>query len=353
MNLINVFTIFIISFFVSLLFIFIFKKLFYKLSILDNPVKYNKKRNPIPYAMWIIIFISFFIISYIFVPHNYKLYLIWFFWFVITLISFLDDLYNVSPKIRLVIQIIIWLIIWFTAINIGYLTSLFWGIDLENYYLLLFDYKIYFLSIFFTMIWYVFIFNSLNWSDWVEWNTAILSIIIFVIIALLWISLIWKDISQIQKDNLNIIITISVILIWILIPFFIFEYRQHMLMWDSWTMFLWFMVATLAIVFWGKIATVVLVFGIYIVDSLYVIFNRLKIKKNPLIWDHTHFHHRLLDIWFTKIQVIVFVWFFSFIFWLLSLYIDKIWKIFLFVFIIFFVIFSPKIINKFYKNVKK
>jgi len=40
-------------------------------------------------------------------------------------------------------------------------------------------------------------------------------------------------------------------------------------------MFLGFMLATLAIISGGKIATVLAVFGIYAVDAIYVIFRRI------------------------------------------------------------------------------
>lgn len=340
--------IFLSSLFLSIFLVFILKKIFYHFKILDNPIKYKKNREAIPYSIWIIFFISFFIMSFLFLEHNYKIYLIWFFWFLITLVSFFDDLYNISPKIRLFLQIIIWFIIWLTTIKIWYLTSLFWWIDLQNYSISLFSYEIYIVSSLFTMIWYVFIFNALNWSDWIEWNRAFLSSIIFLIVSILGyiLYLDW------DKNAINITY-IWIILFAIVLPFIFFEYKNHILMWDSWTMFLWFMVATLWIVFWWKIATIVIVFWIYFVDAIYVIFNRLKNHKNPLIWDNTHFHHRLMSIWMSKIQIIFFVWFFSFLFWFFSLFLDKIWKIFLFVFIVFFVIFTPKIIIKFIKNEKK
>jgi UDP-N-acetylmuramyl pentapeptide phosphotransferase/UDP-N-acetylglucosamine-1-phosphate transferase len=55
----------------------------------------------------VIFFLVFFIVSYFFVEHNYKLYLLWFFGGIITAISFVDDRLNVSAKIRLIIQILI------------------------------------------------------------------------------------------------------------------------------------------------------------------------------------------------------------------------------------------------------
>jgi hypothetical protein len=95
------------------------------------------------------------------------------------------------------------------------------------------------------------------------------------------------------------------------------------------------------------------VFGIYSVDALYVIFHRLKNKKNPLSWDFTHLHHRLLMLWFSKNQVLVYIFTSSFIFWLIWLFLNKTWKIILFVIIVFFVILGPKVISKIMKNANK
>lgn len=342
-----------LSIILSLIVIFTLKKLFYKLNILDNPKKYKKNRNPIPYSMWIVFFICFSILSLFFIEHNYKLYLLLIFGFLITIVSFLDDMLNLSPKIRLLIQIIIGTTIWMTAIKVWYVSNIFgWVVDLDKYFLEIFNYKVYLVSLFFTIIWYVFIFNSLNWTDWIQWNTAMLSIISFFVIFLLWFKLYLTDDSESLLKNAEFIMSLSIIMIWILIPFFFFDVKEKILMWDSWTMFLWFILASLAIISWWKIATVLVVFWIYACDAVYVIIKRIKNKKSPLSWDFTHLHHRLLDLWMTKNQVLAFIWFFSLIFWVSSLFFDKTWKIIIFFIIIIFVLFIDKIILIF-KNEKK
>ncbi len=350
----NLMMIFVSSIGISFFFILLFKKLFYKWKILDNPIKYKKERAPIPYSMGVIFFLSFFILSYFFVEHTYKLYLIWFFWFIITLVSCIDDMLNVSPKIRLIIQIIIWATIWLTAIKVWYMTNIFgWVLDLDKYFLEILNYKIYIVSLIFTIIWYVFIFNSLNWTDGITGNTSGLSIISFFIIFLLGYNLYSTDNYIWGIKNAEFIMQLSFMLVWIILPFFYFDYKEKILMWDSGSMFLAFMLATLAIISGGKIATVWVVFGIYSIDAVYVIFNRMKNKKNPLSWDFTHLHHRLLDQGLSKNQVLIFVFFSSFFFGLSALFVDKIWKIILFVIIVFFVIFIPNIISKIIKNEKK
>lgn len=100
-------------------------KIFTYFSILDNPKKYKKKRNPIPYSVGIIFIICFIPLSFLYVDYSYKLFLIWMFGSVITLVSFADDMLHLSAKMRLIIQIIIGLTIGITSIKIGYISNIF------------------------------------------------------------------------------------------------------------------------------------------------------------------------------------------------------------------------------------
>lgn len=331
----------------------VLKSFFYRIKILDNPKKYWKKRDPVPYSMGVVFFIVFFVVSYFFVEPNYKLYLIWIFWFIVTIVSFMDDLLDVSPKIRLIIQIIIWAIIWITSIKIWYISNIFWWVlDLQTHYFSLFWVQIYTIPLIFTIIWYVFIFNSLNWSDWIPWNTAWISIISFFILFLLGMILFYKDSYEWWVENAVFIMTMAIILVGSIIPFWFYDVKERILMWDSGTMFLAFMLATLAIVSWWKIATVLVVFGIYAVDAIYVLIKRLLNKKNPLKKDFTHLHHRLLAIWLSNKQILTLIYSLSFFFWLTALFLDKTWKIIVFWIIIFVVIFINNIISE-VKKLKK
>ena len=124
-------------------------------------------------------------------------------------------------------------------------------------------------------------------------------------------------------------------------------------MWDSWTMFLWFMLATLAIIAGWKIATVLVVFWIYSVDAVYVLVKRLLHNKSPLSGDFTHLHHRLLDLWLQKKQVLYLIYSLSLFFWLTALFLDKTWKIIVFCVIIIVVVFINKIVEAGIKSKNK
>jgi len=325
-------------------------QLFYKFDILDNPKKYWKNRKAIPYSTGVIFFLCFLIISLIFVDFNYKLALILWFWGVITLVSFFDDMICLSAKTRLILQIIIWATIGITSIKIWYVSNIFWGvIELETLSAMILGKEIFIIPLIFTIFWYVFVFNALNWSDGIGWNTSGLSLICFLVIFLLWVKLYLTDTYSWGLENAQFIMQISLILVGILIPFFYFDYKEKVLMWDSGTMFLGFMLATLAIISWGKVATVLAVFGIYAVDAIYVIIRRIMKKKNPLQGDFTHLHHRLGKIGFSHNQILTLVFSLSFFFWITSLFLDREGKIIVFCIIAVFVVFLSYI----WERVKK
>jgi UDP-GlcNAc:undecaprenyl-phosphate GlcNAc-1-phosphate transferase len=65
---------------------------------------------------------------------------------------------------------------------------------------------------------------------------------------------------------------------------------------DTGSMFLGFILATLAIFSGGKIATAFLVMGFPILDAGWVILRRIVQGKSPMKGDLKHLHHRLLEI---------------------------------------------------------
>jgi UDP-N-acetylmuramyl pentapeptide phosphotransferase/UDP-N-acetylglucosamine-1-phosphate transferase len=116
---------FLLSICLSYILILAFSHIFRKLDILDNPKKYHKKRKAIPYSLGVIFYIIFAFLSIFFVDWSYKLFLILGFGGIITLVSFCDDLFSLSAKTRLILQIIIGAIIGVTSIKIGYVSNIF------------------------------------------------------------------------------------------------------------------------------------------------------------------------------------------------------------------------------------
>jgi len=82
--------------------------------------------------------------------------------------------------------------------------------------------------------------------------------------------------------------------------------RAKIFLGDTGSMFLGLMLAVLTIISGGKLATVLLVFGLVILDAIYVILKRLVRGKNPLTNpDQSHLHHRFLRAGFSPTSTLI------------------------------------------------
>lgn len=346
-----------VSTIISSILIFLFDKLFRKIWLMDHPEKYPHEwnRKPIPYWMWIILFINFVLLSISFLDIWYKkLIIILFFGAIIALVSFIDDLdtidispFGVPPILRLFIQIAVWAIIWITSIKIWYMSNIFgWVINLSQYYLQLWDFRIYIIPFFITIAWYVLVLNSINWSDAIPWLSSWLVWTSLIVILVLTIKLYFSDLAEISKENSEFVLNILAVIIPSVFILWCFDVNKRFLIWDSWTMFLAFMIATLAIISGWKIATVATVLWMYIIDFFYVILARIYNKKNPLKWDTTyHLHFRLAKLGFSKNFIRNLVYSLSFMFWISAIFLDKLWKIMVFFIMMIIVFFVTKILS--------
>jgi len=77
---------------------------------------------------------------------------------------------------------------------------------------------------------------------------------------------------------------------------------------DTGSQFLGLMLAILTVISGGKLATVLLVFGLVIINSLYVVAKRIARGKNPFTTaDRTHLHHRFLQAGFSQISTLIII----------------------------------------------
>ena len=74
---------------------------------------------------------------------------------------------------------------------------------------------------------------------------------------------------------------------------------------SSGSFFLGFVVGALGIMAGAKVATVLLVMGIPILDVAWLIFDRLRLGRSPLIGDRGHLHFRLLALGLSQRQIVL------------------------------------------------
>jgi UDP-GlcNAc:undecaprenyl-phosphate GlcNAc-1-phosphate transferase len=87
--------------------------------------------------------------------------------------------------------------------------------------------------------------------------------------------------------------------------FLLYNFNPAQLIMGGGAYFLGYILSTLSIIGGAKMATILLVMGLPLMDLLWQALNRLRQGKNPFVGDRGHLHFRLLDRGFTQRQIVV------------------------------------------------
>ena len=290
-------TLFFLSFFITYFLI----PLIIKFALNRNIVDYSDHRKKSRYkivrigGLGIIFGISFSFISLRFlgVLETYKFHLeslilisICFF-----ILGFLDDIFKLSPWIRLLFQIIFSSLAWYQNLRID-------SLDLTSYnffgdYLILPN----LISYLITVAWITGIVNAINWIDGLDALAA--GIIIFAILGLILVNL--------KLENTELLFIIIPIL-GSCIAFLKYNYLPaKVLMGDGGSYSLGYLVAATSLLSATKkvdslftdhaisIFIPIILLLIPIIDMSYVIYLRISKGYSPFFPDRNHLHHRLID----------------------------------------------------------
>ena len=89
-----------------------------------------------------------------------------------------------------------------------------------------------------------------------------------------------------------------------------------------------FLLAILSILSGAKVAALILLLGVPVIDAVYTIIRRLIQGKSPVWGDRGHLHHRLLDAGLSKSQIAYFYWGITLILGVVTLQLNSNQKIF-------------------------
>lgn len=273
-------------------------KLFPKLGLMDRPQRYGLKRDPIPYYGGLAVFAAFVIAVLIFVPLNAHVIGLLTGAFLIAVVGFLDDLFGLSPWLRLGVQFLAALVLVFSGIGILSINLPFFG-NLDFTGVMWGAVPV--LGAIFTVIWVMTIVNTMNFVDGVSGLSSGVSFIGGLTLFLLSIH------PQLHADPSSQVgvATIALILAMVSLAFLIFDFpKSRILLGDTGSTFFGFMIATLAIFSGGKVATAFLVLGIPILDMVWVVLRRVLSGQKFWHGDMKHLHHRLLALGFSERRVI-------------------------------------------------
>ncbi len=272
---------------------------FPKWKLLDRPEKYGLKRKPIPYYGGLAIFLVFLISILLYVPLTYEIIGLLLASAIIVTVGFFDDLLNLSPFLRIFIQIISCIILIYFGVGILSVNLPFFGVvDFSIYKI----FGVAILGALFTIFWVIAILNTMNFVDGIGGLSSGVSFIAGLAIFSLSIN---QNLHENPETQIGVA-TIALILAMISFAFLIFDFpRPKILMGDSGSTFLGFMIAVLAIFSGGKVATAFLVLGIPILDMVWVVLRRFFSGQKIWKGDRKHLHHRLIEWGFSNRAVVL------------------------------------------------
>ncbi|MFH1375990.1 MAG: MraY family glycosyltransferase [Patescibacteria group bacterium] len=298
-------------------------KFFPHLGLLDNPEKFGFRRAPIPYYGGVAIFFAFIISVLVFLPLTKEVLGLLAGVTLLAIVAFLDDAYNLPPLLRLFFQIVAAGILILAGVGITHLTNPLGG----TFDLAAFDwnlgiggaeYHFTLLADLFTVAWVLLLVNSLNWLDGVpglsSGITGLAALAIFFLAAR----------SGFHYFDQSAVIALAGILAGAALAFTFFNFPPpKILLGDSGSMLLGFVLAALAIFSGGKVATAALVLGFPLLDALWVILRRIFAGESPFKGDFGHLHHRLLAAGLSERKTVIAVYLASAAFGSIALFIDN------------------------------
>lgn len=290
-----------LSFLLSLLFTPLTIKFFRKKGWVDNPKTHHHPkvihRYSVPRGGGIPVFLAIIITALIFLPLDRHLIAILVAISIATIVGVVDDIKEVNPYWRLLINLVIAGIIILGGIGINYITNPFDTIFQLTPIL----------KIIFTAFWIVWCMNVIGWSGGVDGQLPGFVVISAITIGFLSLRF-SQDITQWP------IITLSGTVAGAYLGLLIFNaYPQRIIPGYSGKSLAGLMLAILAIISGAKVATAILVLAVPMIDGGLVIIRRIINKKSPFWGDAQHFHHLLLKAGVPKPKIALLYWIFSFL----------------------------------------
>lgn len=215
-----------------------------------------------------------------------------------------DDVKGVKPTWKLLAQIFSALILIAAGVGITYLNNPFGSaLRMDGLALPLqigaSTYRILLYADLFFVLWTVILTNATNFIDGLDGLASSLAIISGAVIT--GLSLKMGDYATAALAGIWVGAMIG------FLPFNISigQKPARMFLGDTGSQFIGLMLAVLAVISGGKLATILLVFGIVILDAFYVVSKRILRGKNPFTTaDKTHLHHRFLEAGFSRLATL-------------------------------------------------
>jgi len=281
---------------------------------IDDPQKHHHPkvvhRYPVPRGGGIPVYFSILLAALVFLPLDKHFLGIALGATITLVVGLLDDKFNLNPYFRLLANVAVALCIVGAGIGIAFITNPFNGIirldqPQINFALWGGSHSIWVLSCLFGLFWIVWNMNTVGWSCGVDGQLPGFVTIAAIVIGILGLRA-NQDITQWP------VIILSAACAGAYLGFLPWNfYPQKIMPGYSGKSLAGFFLAVLAILSGAKVATMILVLGVPMVDAALAIVRRVAIGHSPVWGDRGHLHHKLLDLGFSKRKIAVLYWLFS------------------------------------------
>lgn len=312
---------------------------FVKHGFIEDPIQKQQKTHnatatfSVPRGGGIPIFISVLITSLIFLSFDKHLVGILLAAFVTLFIGLIDDLKDISPFVRLSTNLLAALIVVASGIGIAYISNPFGGIIdlsfLKINFTFLGNHSIWVIPDILAIIWIIWCMNIVGWSSGVDGQLPG-----FVAISAIFIGILGFRFSTDTTQWPVIFLSAAVAGAYLgFLPFNFFP--QTIMTGYSGKSLAGFFLAVLSLLSGAKLATLVLLLCIPVIDAIFVLFKRIKSGRFPLAGGPDHLHHQLLKIGWSRPKIALFYWSISLLLGIISLFLNSQQKFYFFFGIVF------------------
>ncbi|TDL73774.1 undecaprenyl/decaprenyl-phosphate alpha-N-acetylglucosaminyl 1-phosphate transferase [Rhodococcus qingshengii] len=293
----------IICFMISILITPLVKKLAYKIRATDRPNKRKVHQTLMPRLGGLAIYIAFLAGVILLQPINPYSTSIIIGSGIIVISGILDDIYELSAKLKLMAQIAAAaIIVLYGGLQITFINLPFGGLFEFGY-----------LSIPFTVLWIIGITNAINLIDGLDGLAAGVSSI--ALVAISGMAFIMGNLYVVTIGSILLVSTIG----------FLYHnfYPAKIFMGDTGALFLGFMISVLSLLGFKNITFVsfivpIIILGVPISDTIFAILRRI-INKQPLSApDKSHLHHCLLRLGYSHRETVLIIYAMAALFGLLA-----------------------------------
>src|SRR6187200_2847683 len=194
-------------------------------------------------------------------------------------IGVLDDLYDLRARWQLLGQVLLALGAWILGIGVSLINNPFGDLPLR------FSPAF---SVGFTIFWIVGMINSINWIDGLDGLSTGVALIAAVTLGILSLT------TQVSQP---LIAVLCFALAGALLGFLRWNFHPAKIFTGtSGVQFVGYTLAVLSILGSAKVAVALLVLGVPILDTFWLIVRRILDGRSPFSADRSHIHHRMLDL---------------------------------------------------------